>query len=186
MIEDMRVRGFGEKTRNDYILNVRAFACADPVAAIRLILAVSQSGAPVGRDPVDSAGSDLTLRRQPAHVRAQLLSQPATHHRQHRSLNRLGGESSSSVGWCDPSVTPSPTPAFFAQTTTTRLAGFGSAPESYGGNLGRRPSRRKLVRRRTAAGGAGKGGRSSESPFIHSPGFRSGIGAVSRKAGAEG
>jgi integrase/recombinase XerD len=26
MIEDMRVRGFSEKTRNDYIRNVRAFA----------------------------------------------------------------------------------------------------------------------------------------------------------------
>jgi len=26
MIEDMRVRGFTEKTRNDYIRNVRAFA----------------------------------------------------------------------------------------------------------------------------------------------------------------
>ena len=26
MIEDMSVRGFGEKTRNDYIRNVRAFA----------------------------------------------------------------------------------------------------------------------------------------------------------------
>jgi len=26
MIDDMRVRGFSEKTRNDYIRNVRAFA----------------------------------------------------------------------------------------------------------------------------------------------------------------
>lgn len=26
MIEDMNVRGFSEKTRNDYIRNVRAFA----------------------------------------------------------------------------------------------------------------------------------------------------------------
>jgi integrase/recombinase XerD len=26
MIEDIRVRGFSEKTRNDYIRNVRAFA----------------------------------------------------------------------------------------------------------------------------------------------------------------
>jgi hypothetical protein len=29
MIEDMNVRGFSEKTRNDYIRNVRAFAPGD-------------------------------------------------------------------------------------------------------------------------------------------------------------
>jgi len=46
MIEDMRVRGFSEKTRNNYIRNVRAFAAfvsQSPDTARRRTCAVSST-----------------------------------------------------------------------------------------------------------------------------------------------
>ena len=55
MIEDMRVRGFSEKTRNDYIRNVRAFAAF------------------IGRSPATATAEDL---RRFQHHQAQTGVRP--------------------------------------------------------------------------------------------------------------
>src|SRR5207302_11030331 len=57
MIEDMRVRGFSEKTRNDYIRNVRAFAAF------------------IGRSPDTATAEDL---RSFQHHQAQTGVRPPT------------------------------------------------------------------------------------------------------------
>jgi integrase/recombinase XerD len=57
MIEDMRVRGFTEKTRNDYIRNVRAFAAF------------------IGRPPDTATAEDL--RRFQLHQRQSGMQPPS-------------------------------------------------------------------------------------------------------------
>ena len=57
MIEDMTVRGFSEKTRSDYIRNVRAFAAF------------------IGRSPDTATAEDL--RRFPLHQRQTDMQPPS-------------------------------------------------------------------------------------------------------------
>ena len=158
MIEDMIVRGFSEKTRNDYIRNVRAFAAF------------------IGRSPDTATAEDL--RRFQLHQRQSGMQPPSINTRGLGPALLLHGDARP-AGSGPPAHrrAPAASAAGGAQRRGGRAAAAGGAGAEVQGGVrhrlrrraarlrgGRAQGRRCRLRAHAAAGRAGQGSQRSHTP----------------------